>query len=268
MDAFLKYFEMTEKKGWRLQDLPWERADWERASERDRRAVLATSAIESGVPHYTKLWLLTDGFSQDWELAQFVSLWAGEEERHNVALQRASVALGINQGDNYQAIASFDFVKRQKDSCPTGCYQTITGMLTYTMMQEIVTWKFYSQAAKQSSSTFLATLFGKLAEDEMRHHVWYREALKTRFARATPKEQETSLQSLVEAVNHFEMPHFYYQMYEEYFATNEVLGRLSQLDIKLRLAKVFTFDKRIIPLLMKGKFGGGTTPEELASANS
>ena len=30
MDAFLKYFEMIEKKGWRLQELPWERADWER----------------------------------------------------------------------------------------------------------------------------------------------------------------------------------------------------------------------------------------------
>jgi rubrerythrin len=267
MEAFLKYFEMTEKKGWRIQDLPWDRADWERVSERDRRAVLATSAIESGVPHYTKLWLLTDNFAQDWELAQFVSLWAGEEERHNVALQRASTAMGLKQDDSYELIANIDFVKRQKDSCPTKCYQTVIGMLTYTMMQEIVTWKFYSQAAKQSSSTFLATLFGKLAEDEMRHHVWYREALKTRFAKATLADQETFLHSIVDAVNHFEMPHFFYQMYEDYFAANEVLGRLSQLDIKLRLAKVFTFDKRIIPLLMKGKFGGGSMSEENLSAS-
>src|SRR5688572_12778813 len=225
MDAFLKYFELTERKGWRLFDLDWERADWAKASELDRRIVAATSGIESGVPHYTRTWALTQGLAADWELAQFVTLWAGEEERHNVALRRAAVALGVSGQAGYEEVARVDFAVLHKAHCPSGCYSTIPGMLTYAMIQELVTWKFYSQAAKQARSRFLAVLFGKIGEDEMRHHVWYRDALKARFERTGAAEQGRFRAAVVEAVNRFEMPHLVYGLHEEYFGGCEVIGR-------------------------------------------
>lgn len=252
MDAFLSYFELTERKGWRLPDLDWERADWERASASDRQAVAATSGIESGVPHYTRTWALTEAFSSDWELAQFVTLWAGEEERHNVALQRAAKALGVANQAGYEEVARTDFAALHKAHCPSGCYRTIPGMLTYTLIQELVTWKFYSQAAKQSRSRFLAALFSKIGEDEMRHHVWYRNALRERFAR-TPAEEKARFRALVvEAVNRFEMPHFFYGLHEEFFRESEVLGRLARLDIKLRVAKALSFDRELLRDLARG----------------
>src|SRR5262245_10932114 len=118
MEAFLNYFELTERKGWRLTDLDWEHADWEKASEADRRAVAATSGIESGVPHYTRTWALTNGIAEDWELAQFISLWAGEEERHNVSLQRAATALNVSAQAGYEVVARADFAARHKAHCP------------------------------------------------------------------------------------------------------------------------------------------------------
>jgi hypothetical protein len=252
MEAFLKYFELTERKGWRLSDLDWEGADWGKASEADRRTVAATSGIESGVPHYTRAWALTDGVSKDWELAQFVSLWAGEEERHNVALQRAAAALGVSGQAGYDVVAEIDFAALQKAHCASGCYRTIPGMLTYAAIQELVTWKFYSHAAKQSRSRFLAGLFGKIGEDEMRHHVWYREALKERFARTPVALQEAFLAPVVEAVNRFEMPHTFYKLHEEFFSGGEGLGRLARLDIKLRVVKALSFDRRVLSGLARG----------------
>lgn len=255
MDAFLSYFDLTERKGWRLPDLDWEQADWDKASEADRRAVAATSGIESGVPHYTRTWALTAGVAQDWELAQFVTLWAGEEERHNVALQRAARALGVSAQAGYEQVATTDFATLHKAQCASGCYSTLPGMMTYTILQELVTWKFYSVAAKQSRSKFLATLFGKIGEDEMRHHVWYREALKARFAKTPAAEQATFRALVAEAVNRFEMPHLVYGLHEEYFGSNEVIGRLARLDIKLRVAKALSFDPLLIAELTSGTWG-------------
>src|SRR5882672_12472000 len=148
MNAYLDYFELTERKGWRLHDLPWDEIDFDKVTDRDRAAVVATSVIESGVPHYTKLWDMVDGFRRDWELAQFVTLWAGEEERHNVALNKLARALGAPPDAEYARVAEHDFPRAQKASCPMRCYETIPGMLTYTVLQELVTWKFYSCSAK------------------------------------------------------------------------------------------------------------------------
>src|SRR3954464_8279006 len=141
MDAYLDYFDLTERKGWRLQDLPWDEPELDRVTDADRAAAVATSVIESGVPHYTKLWEMVQGFFADWELAQFVTLWAGEEERHNVALHKLVRTLGLDDKGEYERVAKFDFPRAQKAQCPTRCYENVPGMLTYTVLQELVTWK-------------------------------------------------------------------------------------------------------------------------------
>jgi hypothetical protein len=223
MKAYLDYFDVTERKGWRLTDLPWDQLDLDKVTAEDRAAVLATSVIESGVPHYSRIWALVDGFYADWELAQFVTLWAGEEERHNVALNRLAMMLG--QG-------------------------AAAGMLTYAMVQEVVTWKFYSSVARQTKSRLIREALGKIGEDEMRHHVWYREALKARYSRATDKVGFSN--QVVEAVRHFHMPHSIFHVQEGFFDSEaQVVGKLGFLDIKMKVARALSFDPSVIARLVR-----------------
>ena len=245
MDAYLDYFDLTERKGWRLTDLPWDTPDLEAVSKQDRAAVVATSVIESGVPHYTKLWDLVEGFSRDWELAQFVTLWAGEEERHNVALHRLAQVLGASPTEEYRRVAEFDFPNAQKAECPTRCYSTIPGMLTYTVLQELVTWKFYSCSAKATKSRLVRETFRRIGEDEMRHHVWYRDALRARWARA--EDRAWFNQKILEAVAHFRMPHGIFGLQTKFFdEESDVIGTLGLLDIKMKVARAFSFDPGLV----------------------
>ena len=250
MQAYLDYFELTERIGWRLGDLPWNEPQLDRVSDDDRKAIAATSVIESGVPHYAKVWGVVDGFADDWELAQFVTLWAGEEERHNVTLNRLARLVG--EGDavagDYRRVAETDFVAAQKAGCPTRCYSTIPGMLTYAMIQELVTWRFYLSASKQTKSLLVREAFRRIGEDEMRHHVWYRDALKARHARAPDKAWFAEQVSA--ATRHFRMPHGIFHVRERFFdVESNVVGKLGVLDIKLRVAKALSFDRGLVAAL-------------------
>ena len=252
MDAYLDYFDLTERKGWRLQDLPWEDPELDKVSPADRAAVIATSVIESGVPHYTKLWDLVEGFRGDWELAQFVTLWAGEEERHNVALHRLTRMLNAEPNDEYRRVAENDFPRAQKQSCPSNCYSTIPGMLTYTVLQELVTWKFYLSAAKQTRSKLVRETFRRIGEDEMRHHVWYRDALRSRWESSPNREWYAS--QIEEAARHFKMPHNIFHLQEQFFdVDSNCVGRLGVMDIKLKAARALSFDKALIGRLMRAR---------------
>ena len=264
MQAYLDYFDLTERKGWRLTDLPWDQPDLDKLTPADRAAVLATSVIESGVPHYSKLWEMVDGFFADWELAQFVTLWAGEEERHNVTLQRLTHLFGQSEqaAPEYASVASCDFPTRQKAECPSRCYTNIPGMLTYTVIQEVVTWKFYASAARRTKSRLLKEAFGKIGEDEMRHHVWYREALKARYARAA--DQQWYQDQIVAAVQHFRMPHSIFQLQQKFFdQESDVVGTLGYLDIKMKVARALSFEPSLIARLARMRKEDSAVAEKL-----
>jgi len=253
MKAYLDYFELTERKGWRLTDLPWDSPDIDQVSAADRAAVLATSVIESGVPHYTKLWDLVEGFADDWELANFVTLWAGEEERHNVALNRLARVVGASAEaePEYRRVAEYEFPKAQKAECPSRCYNTIPGMLTYTVLQELVTWKFYSSAARQTKCRLVREAFSLVGADEMRHHVWYRDALKARYQASADKASYAD--RIVEAVRHFRMPHSIFRLQEKFFdQESRVVGTLGLLDIKMKAARALAFDASVLARLATG----------------
>jgi hypothetical protein len=264
MDAYLDYFDLTERKGWRLTDLPWDEPELDKVSPLDRDAVIATSVIESGVPHYTKLWDMVDGFRADWELAQFVTLWAGEEERHNVALHRLTRLLGAEPNDEYRRVADNDFPRAQKQSCPSNCYSTIPGMLTYTVLQELVTWKFYMSAAKQTRSKLVREAFRRIGEDEMRHHVWYRDALRARWERTSDRAWFTG--QIEEATRHFKMPHNIFHLQEKFFdVDSNCVGALGVMDIKLKAARALSFDKALVARLARARPDATLQPAELAA---
>jgi hypothetical protein len=242
-----EYFELTEKTGWRVSDFDWDQLVKDAAdgliSDFDRQSLLATAVIEHGVPHYGEVWTRVAGLSKDWELWQFTTLWTGEEHRHSYALKKACHILGIADAiaDDLEAVATFPFAVEQKKSCPDDCYSTVPGMLSYAMIQELVTNKFYTFAGKRATSQVLRDLIMAIGQDEMRHHVFFREALRERYERSTDKPWFTS--QCFQAAAAFKMPHLIYKLQEPFFEGGD--WTVSH-ELAPQLARCFSFDMDLL----------------------
>lgn len=252
---FNDYYELTEKTSWRTTDLDWDalRRDQDagRVSDFELAALLGTAVIERGVPHYGEVWTLVQGLRRHWELWQFTTLWTGEEHRHSYALTKACDALGITEdiAGDLAHVASFPFAETQKASCAEDCYRSVPGMLTYTVIQELATHKFYALAAKRAQSPFLRRLFQLIGGDEMRHHVYYREALRDLYATADDKEAYSEQVYL--AARAFRMPHLIYDVQRNFFEHGDwSIGTLGKIAFKAQLAKCFAFDTRLLGRLV------------------
>jgi hypothetical protein len=255
-----EYYELTEKTGWRITDFDWDQlaADAKAGllSDFDRQALLATAVIEHGVPHYGEVWTRVSGLTKDWELWQFTTLWTGEEHRHSYALKKACHLLGIADAiaGDLTAVSMFPFAEEQKKSCPDDCYSTIPGMLSYAMIQELVTNKFYTHAAKQATSQTLKDLVMAIAQDEMRHHVFFREALKERYDASSEKAWFSD--QCFQAAQAFKMPHLIYQLQMPFFEG----GSWSALEeVMPQLARAFSFDMGLLARLAQVASSRGST---------
>lgn len=274
MNEFEKYYEMSESTGWRVNDLNWNNIDKENISDFDKQVVLATAIIEHGVPHYTDTWARVKNLETEWELWQFVTLWAGEEHRHSFSLKKLADMLDI-KADNkyydnpqksdyyYNIIAESQFAAEHKSHCATDCYSTIGGMLAYTTIQELVTAKYYQNAAKKTKSRFLKELLTNIAKDEFKHHSFYGHAIKRYYDKAINKEQ--FLDDIYNATINFEMPHSIYNAGIDFFDKENLIGKLDLIEIKLRMGKLFAFSKTLLKkLATHGNFQDKEVKEKLA----
>ena len=255
MNEFEKYYEMSENTGWRINDLNWKKIDIENISVFDKQVILATSVIEHGVPHYTDTWTKVRGIENEWELWQFVTLWAGEEHRHSFGLKKLADILDIqgdakyyNQStkgeDYYKIISEIPFAHKHKKHCSTDCYSTIGGMLTYTAIQELVTAKYYQNAIKKTKSRFLKDLLGLIAKDEFKHHAFYGHAIKRYYEKSLDKDQY--IDDVYNATINFSMPHLIYDVGFDFFDKEDIISNFDVIEMKLRMAKLFSFSKRLI----------------------
>lgn len=262
MNEFEKYFEMSEASGWRINDLNWKKIDKENISEFDKQVILSTAIIEHGVPHYTDTWAKVKGIETEWELWQFVTLWAGEEHRHSYSLKKLSDILDTI-GDSkyfdksekgeyyYKIISETPFADKHKKHCSTDCYSSIGGMITYTAVQELVTAKYYQNAAKKTKSKFVKELFGYIAKDELKHHAFYGHAIKRYYEKAVNKEQY--VEDVYNAVINFVMPHIIYDTGFDFFDKEDIMSKFDIMEIKLRMAKHFSFSKTLLKKLAMHK---------------
>ena len=262
MNEFEKYYEMSEKTGWRVNDLNWDKIDKQNISDFDKQIILATSVIEHGVPHYTETWTKVRGIEKEWELWQLVTLWAGEEHRHSFALKKLADILDIQGNEKYydkvekgeyyyDQISKSHFSDLQKESCVSDCYSSIGGMLTYTAIQELVTAKFYQTAIKKTKSKFVTELLSYISKDEFKHHAFYAQAIKRYYEKSDNKEQY--LEDVYNASVHFNMPHMIYDKKFDFFEEEVILTKMDQLEIKLRMGKVLAFNKSIVKKILTNK---------------
>jgi hypothetical protein len=246
-----QYYELAERHGWRITDLDWQCLEQEAAagllSDLDRAALLGTAVIEHGVPHYGEVWSLVENLRENWELWQFTTLWTGEEHRHSYALKKACDVLGIGDqlAPELAAVCSFRFADAQKQSCVDDCYRSVPGMLAYAIIQELATNHFYLAVAKRTASSFVKDLFTRIAGDEMRHHVFYRDALRDGFA--TSSDPVWYSDQVYRATRAFKMPHLIYQLQVPFF---EGRGFMIGLELRVQLARCFNFDPTLLGRLM------------------
>lgn len=272
------YYELSEKNGWRTTDLDWDALRREDAaglvSPFDRAALKGTAVIEHGVPHYSEVWSLVEGLRDHWELWQFATLWTGEEARHSYALKKACDLLGLTPEieADLRKVTEFRFAETQKQSCATDCYRTVPGMLAYTVIQELATHRFYTLAAKQSASPFLKDLFTRIGADEMRHHVFYREAMKEGHRAAPEAEREAWSEQVYRAVRAFKMPHLIWDLQVPFFEHGDwSIGTLGKMAFKAQLVRALGFDARLLARLVRDgaerelEAGGTRTPIALAA---
>jgi hypothetical protein len=248
---YASYFELSEKNGWRVSDLDWSAlaADNEAGliGDFDRKALVATAVIEHGVPHYAEVWSLVEGLRDHWELWQFTTLWTGEEHRHSYALQKACETLGITAtaAPDLDVVTHFAFAAGQKRSCPDDCYRTVPGMLTYAMIQELATFHFYTMASKRATSPTLKELFSLIGGDEMRHHCFYRDALKDGYLASA--DRPAYVEQVVRATRAFKMPHLIYDLQVPFFENGDwAIG----VELKVQLARCFSFDHSLLAQLI------------------
>ena len=246
-----EYYELAEETGWRVTDLDWGAlaadAAAGRVSDFDRAALVATAVIEHGVPHYAEVWSLVDGLRDHWELWQFTTLWTGEEHRHSFALQKACDVIGAGgvAAPDLDAVSRFRFADGQKRSCPDDCYRSVPGMLTYAVIQELATNRFYTMAAKRSSSPFLKQLLSLIAGDEMRHHCFFRDALRAGYEESA--DRPAYVDQVVRATRAFKMPHLIYDLQVPFFEHGDWT---IEIDIRIQLARCFSFDASLLAQLM------------------
>ena len=246
-----QYYELAERHGWRVTELDWDQLEREAKqgllTDLDHAALLGTAVIEHGVPHYSEVWGLVEHLRENWELWQFTTLWTGEEHRHSYALKKACDVLGIagEIRDDLNSVATFRFAEAQKQSCVDDCYKSVPGMLAYAIIQELATNHFYLMVAKRTSSPFLRDLFTRIAGDEMRHHVFYRDALRAGFA-TTPDPVWYSDQ-VYRATKAFKMPHLIYKLQVPFFEGGDWM---IEGELRGQLARCFSFDPSLLGRLM------------------
>lgn len=218
-----QYYELAERTGWRVTDLDWSQLEADAAaglvSDFDRGALMGTAVIEHGVPHYSEVWSLVEGLRDHWELWQFTTLWTGEEHRHSFSLKRACDLLGLPIAEDLGTVTKFPFAEAQKQSCELDCYRSVPGMLTYAMIQEVATNRFYLMAAKRSQSPFLKKLFTLIGNDEMRHHCFYRDMLRAKFEESTDRAQ--FVDQIFHSMMAFKMPHLIYNLQTEFLESSD-----------------------------------------------
>ena len=245
-----QYYELWERNTWRVSDLDWSELAGDVAaglvSEFDRDAVAGTAVIEHGVPHYAEVWGLVDQLHDHWELWQFTTLWTADEHRHSFALEKATKELGLaHVQPDLDAVTTFRFAAAQKQSCPDDCYRSVPGMTTYAVIQELATNHFYLMAAKRTASPFLRKLFTLIAGDEMRHHCYYRDALKEYYA--TSDDKPWYADQVWRAIQAFKMPHLIYNMQVNFFEGGDWVV---STDLKSQLARCFNFDTPLMGRLL------------------
>lgn len=198
--AYMEFFDSAERKRrWNpLRDIPWDKLDLSKNSERKAICAETFCGVELYVPDYTAngFNLTRSLFGQAW----FQANWGYEESKHALVFREYLVRSGLRTQAEYDAFE--DLILGQVWNLP---FHTRRQMTCYGALQEAATYLIYraqrEQAAREGDE-LLETLYFYVSRDEAAHMGFYRQVLQFEFE----EDRQGTVEDLSHVLHHFRMP--------------------------------------------------------------
>lgn len=194
---FDRFFRIHEKVMWQLGGIDFSSVKPELLTDLDIKALRGAMLVESHNPVYTSR--ILDYYRNDRPMTSFVVTWAYEEMKHyEVLLAYLRATHKLNSGE-------LDDLLEQTRSGPWGdeaMGYTRVQALTYTVLQEQTTGRFYKRFAEVTKEPILQDILRTISGDEYRHCQYYLEKDKQELA----KDRDKGLEEVDQILRDFEMP--------------------------------------------------------------
>lgn len=170
---FSRFLHTHQEVMQNFNSIPFDEIDRSLITEGDIEAIRGAMLVESHNPIYSRE--LLDYFSQDHEMAAFITTWSYEEMKHYGILRT------YLEVTNLVDLVDLDRELIQTRAGPWGDAEsrfTPVQSFAYTMLQEAVTGRFYHGFARNTEELVLKKILTDIGRDEFRHCQWYLEKAK------------------------------------------------------------------------------------------
>jgi len=169
---------VADEARWRMEDVPWQTFDRERATPALQGLAREMAFSEQATFSATQRFM--QAMPDDVDFTQWLSVWFYEETRHPHVLMRwLSLA-----GQRFDT----DFVVRGRVSAPF--MKSRTGTLVTNVISEMAAAQSYLGLARAAPEPLLAALSERIAADEARHAASFFRYARRRLERAGDTERE------------------------------------------------------------------------------
>lgn len=165
---FNTFFRIHENVMWKLSAVDFSQIDRTKLNQRDIDGVKGAMLVESHNPVYTQR--ILEYFRRDRVMTGFVVTWAYEEMKHHQVLERYLRACNM-----VDEPALDDLLTQTRDGAWGDEEQGFKRVqnLTYTIVQEQVTGRFYKRFAEVTEEPLLQQILSIISKDEYRHCAYY-----------------------------------------------------------------------------------------------
>ncbi|MGH7936232.1 MAG: acyl-ACP desaturase [Chthoniobacterales bacterium] len=198
--SYRDYFEVAERKRrWNVfDDIPWDKLDAARNSDRKATRIETFCAEEMYVPDYGSkgLELVRPIFGTAW----FQMCWSYEEAKHGLAFREYLIRSGLRSEAQIAALEA-DLFSREWN-LP---FQTRRQMACYGALQEAATYLAYKaqkDLAREEGDEVLEAIFTFVSRDEAAHAGFYRAIIQLELE----ADRNGTLRDLAHVIAEFKMP--------------------------------------------------------------
>lgn len=203
---FDKFFRIHEKVMWQLGGIDFNSIQPDLLTDLDVKALRGAMLVESHNPVYTSR--ILDYYRHDRPMTSFVVTWAYEEMKHYevlLAYLKATDRLDLGELDDL-----LDQTRAGEWGDEAMEYTKVQA-LTYTVLQEQTTGRFYKRFADVTREPLLQEILRTISGDEYRHCQYYLEKGKQEIA----KDRDKGLEEADVIIRTFEMPGVFIPNYNE-----------------------------------------------------
>jgi acyl-[acyl-carrier-protein] desaturase len=197
---YLDFLDTAEnKRHWSIfNDVPWDKLEVRKATERVGQCVEIFCAEELYVPDYSSkgLQLSRSMFGMAW----FQARWAFEESTHGLAFREYLTRSGLRSEAQFEALERQVFSRQWQLPFPTtrqmACYGALQEGATYTA------YNLQRANARSAGDEVLEAIFFLIGRDEAAHAGFYRAMIQLDLA----QNRAATIADLAHVLSHFKMP--------------------------------------------------------------